>query len=93
MTQAQPRARAEGNATLTRIAVALAALAVIQIVAMQLAGVHGPIWITQGVLAAVTTGVAWKAGGTTPRNSPAFSALVIGVVLLIAFAGFAIANA
>jgi hypothetical protein len=92
MSQTDVRTNAQDNATLTRVAVALATLAVIQIIAMQLADVHGPIWITQGVLAAATAGVAWRAGGTTPRNPVAFGAFIVGAVLLVAFAGFAIAN-
>lgn len=57
------------------------------------AGAHGPIWITQGVLAAAAVGAAWRAGGTTPRNPPAFGALILGAVLFVAFVGFTIAEA
>ena len=73
--------------------VALAAVAVVQLVVMEAAGVHGPIWITQGVLAAAATVAAWRAGGTTPRNAMPFGAFIVGTVLLVTFVGFTIAEA
>ena len=73
------------------MAVVLAAAALIQMVVMEAAGVHGPIWITQGVLAAATVVAAWRAGGT--RNHLAFGALIVGAVLLVAFVGMTIAEA
>ncbi len=82
-----------GNESLTKVAVALAVAAVVQAVVMEAAGVHGPIWITQGALAAAAAGVAWRAGGTTPRNALAFAAFIVGTVLFVAFLGFAIAEA
>ena len=95
MTQTQTHARpdATGSDPLTKVAVALAVAAVVQIVVMEAAGVHGPIWITQGVLAAATVGAAWRAGGTTLRNPLAFGALIVGAVLFVAFVGFTIAEA
>jgi hypothetical protein len=92
MTQRHDRADAASSESLTYVAVALAAVAVIQMVAMESAGVHGPIWITQGVLAAATVAAAWRAGGTTPRNPLAFGALIVGAVLFVAFVGFTIAE-
>ena len=93
MTQTHDGADAASSRSLTNVAVALAAVAVIQMVAMEAAGVHGPIWITQGVLAAATVAAAWRAGGTTLRNPLAFAALIVGAVLLVAFVGFTIAEA
>ena len=95
MTQTQTHARpdAAGSEPLTKVAVALAVAAVVQMVVMEAAGVHGPIWITQGVLAAATVGAAWRAGGTTPRNPLAFGALIVGAVLFVAFVGFTITEA
>jgi hypothetical protein len=92
-TQTNARPDAHGNESLTKIAVALSAATVIQLVAMEAAGVHGPIWTTQGALAAATVGVAWRAGGTTPRNPLAFAALILGTILSVTFLGFTIAEA
>jgi len=93
MTHMHAESDAASSEPLTKIAVALAAVAVIQMVAMEAAGVHGPIWITQGVLAAATVATAWRAGGTTPRNPLALGALIVGAVLFMAFVGFTIAEA
>lgn len=93
MTQTQAGSGPAKAESLTQVAVVLAAAALIQMVVMEAAGVHGPIWITQGLLAAATVGVAWRAGGTTRRNRLAFGALIIGAVLLVAFVGFTIAEA
>lgn len=93
LTQTHAGPEKASNGSLTKVAVALAAAAVVQMVVMEAAGVHGPIWITQGVLAAATAVVAWRAGGTTPRNPLAFGALIVGTVLFAAFVGFTIAEA
>ena len=92
MTQTQAGSAARTGSR-TKVAVVLAAVALLQMVVMEAAGVHGPIWITQGVLAAATVGAAWRAGGTTPRNPLAFGALIVGAVLLVAFVGMAIVEA
>ena len=93
MTQMQAGSADAKTESLTKLAVVLAAAALIQIVVMEAAGVHGPIWITQGVLAAATVGAAWRAGGTTHQNRLAFGALIVGAVLLVAFVGMTIAEA
>ncbi len=93
MTQTHAGSAAAKNESLTKLAVVLAAAALVQMVVMEAAGVHGPIWITQGVLAAATVGAAWRAGGTTPRNRLALAALIVGAVLLVAFVGMTIAEA
>lgn len=93
MTYMHAESDTAGTESLTKVAVALAAVAVIQMVVMEAAGVHGPIWITQGVLAAATVAAAWRAGGTTHRNPMAFGALIVGAALLVAFVGFTIAEA
>ncbi len=67
MAQAHGR-DAAGNEALTKVAVALAAAALVVMVVMAAAGVEGPIWIVQGALAAAAAVVAWRAGGTTPRK-------------------------
>ena len=93
MTQTQAGSAAARTERLTKVAVLLAAATLIQLVVMEAAGVHGPIWITQGVLAAATVAAAWRAGGTTRRNPLAFGALIFGAVLFVAFMGFTIAEA
>jgi hypothetical protein len=82
-----------GDPTLTRAAVALAIAAIVQVIVMQAADAHGPVWTTQGALAAVTAVVAWRAGGSTPRNLAAFGALVVGAILVATCVAFGIANA
>ena len=52
----------------------------------------GPIWLLQGVLALATVVVAWKAGGTSPRNTVASVSLLVGVVLLLTFLGFLVSE-
>lgn len=93
MTQTHARSAVASTERLTKVAVVLAATALIQMVVMEAAGVHGPIWITQGVLAAATVGAAWRAGGKTHRNRLAFGALIVGAVLFVAFVGITIAEA
>lgn len=93
MTQMDAGSTAARTESLTKVAVALAAVAVVQLVVMEAAGVHGPIWITQGVLAAATVAAAWRAGGTTPRNPLAFAALILGGALFVVFVAFTIAAA
>ena len=92
-TQTNARPDTASNEKLTKLAVALATAALVQVVAMEAAGVHGPIWITQGALAAATIGVAWRAGGTTPRTPLAFGAFIVGTILFLAFIGFTITEA
>jgi hypothetical protein len=77
----------------TNLAVALAGATVLAVVILNIAGADGPIWIIQGVLAAATAVAAWRAGGTSTRNPLAMGALVVGVVLLLLFLGFLIAEA
>ncbi len=93
MTQTHAGSVPARAASRTKVAVVLAAATLIQMVVMEAAGVHGPIWISQGVLAAATVAAAWRAGGTTRRNPLAFGALILGAVLFVAFVGFTIAEA
>ena len=92
---AQPHAgpQATGGGSLTRLAVGLAAGALLAMIVLAAADADGPIWIVQGVLAAAAVVVGWRAGGTTPRNALAFGALIVGAGLLLLFIGFTIAEA
>jgi hypothetical protein len=82
-----------GNESMTRTAVILAGLTVLAMIVLNVAGADGPIWIVQGVLALATMVAAFRAGGTSPRNMPAFIAFLVGTVFLLAFLGFLIAEA
>ena len=77
----------------TNLAVGLGIATVVAMVVLAAADADGPIWIIQGALAAATAVAAWRAGGTSTRNPLAMGALVVGVVLFLVFAGFAISEA
>ncbi len=93
MAQRHAGPAAAGSGSLTKVAVGLAAAAVLAMVILAAADADGPIWIVQGVLAAAAALVGWRAGGTTPRNVLAFGALIVGAVLFVIFLVFAIAEA
>ena len=78
----------DGDASRTNLAVALAAATVLAMVVLGAADADGPIWLIQGVLAAVTVVVALRAGGRSPANARAFGALLVGGILLLIFLGF-----
>jgi hypothetical protein len=78
--------------TLTRTAIGLAAATVIAFVVLAATDHDGAGWLifpALGVAAAVT---AWRAGGTSRRNVGAFVALIIGVVAVLVFLGWLIAD-
>lgn len=81
------------DAPLAKVAAALAAATVLVLVVLNIIGADGPIWTLQAVLALATIVAAWKAGGTSPRNTLAFVSLLVGVVLLLMFLGFLLAEA
>jgi hypothetical protein len=53
----------------------------------------GAGWLLQPVLGLAAAVTAWRAGGSSPRNLPAFIALVIGALLVLIFLGFMIGEA
>ena len=80
------------NRSLTWTAIALATATVIAFVVLAAVDHEGAGWLifpALGIAAAVT---AWRAGGTSPKNTIAFAALVIGVLAVLVFAGWAIAD-
>lgn len=85
--------RAQGNASPTTTAVALAAATVLAMVVLAALDADGPIWLIQGALALATVVTAWRAGGRTPANPRAFGALIVGAVLLLLFLGFLVSEA
>lgn len=93
MADTHAGSEAANSGSLSRLAAALAAAAVLAMVVLAAAGADGPIWIVQGALAAAAAVVGWRAGGTTPRNALAFGAFVVGTLLFLVFVGFTIAEA
>ncbi len=80
------------NQSLTRTAMGLAAATVIAFVVLAAVDHDGAGWLifpALGLAAAVT---AWRAGGTSPKNIGAFVALIIGVLAVLVFAGWVIAD-
>jgi hypothetical protein len=76
--------------SLTRTAVVLAAATVLVIVVLAALDHDGAGWLLQPVLGLATVVTAWRAGGTSPKNMPAFVALIIGVLAILLFLGFII---
>ena len=81
------------NSSLTMIAVALAAAAVGLMVVLASIDHDGGGWLVQPVLGLAAAVVAWRAGGTSPRNPLALLALIVGVAMVLIFFGFVIAEA
>ncbi len=81
------------NGSLTRTALALAAAAVLVMVVLAALDHDGAGWLLQPVLGLAAAVTAWRAGGTSPRNTGAFVALIIGVLMILIFLGFMIGEA
>ena len=79
--------------SMTKVAVVLAAGALLTAIVLNILEADGPIWIIQGVLGLAAAVTAWRAGGTSPANRPAFIAFIVGTLLFLAFMGFLIAEA
>ncbi len=82
-----------GNDSLTRTALLLAGAAVLVMVVLAAIDHDGAGWLLQPVLGLAAAVTAWRAGGTSPRNMPAFLALIIGVLMVLMFLGFMIGEA
>ena len=78
------------DVSLSRTAVLLAAAGVLVMVVLATIDHDGPGWLLQPVLGLAAAVTAWRAGGTSPRNAPAFAALIVGVLLVLIFLGFMI---
>ena len=81
------------NESLTRIAIGLAVATVIAFVVLAALDHDGPGWLLLPALGLGAAVTAWRAGGTSPKNVGAFVALIIGVVAILLFAGWIIADA
>ncbi len=80
--------------SLTRIAIGLAAATVVAWVVLAALDHDGAGWILLPVLGLAAALAAWRAGGTSPKqNMRAFVAFVIGVVAILVFVAFLIADA
>ena len=79
-----------GNESLTRPAVGLAAAAVLVWLVLAAIDHDGAAWLLQPVLGLAAAVTAWRAGGRSPQNMPAFVALIIGVVAVLVFFGWLI---
>ena len=76
--------------SLTRAAVALAAATVVAWTIPVALDHDGRGWLVFPVLGLATAIVAWRAGGTSPRNMPAFVSFIVGVLALMVFLLFVI---
>lgn len=83
---------ARANRSLTWAAIALAAATVILWLVLGAVGHDGAGWLVWGLLGLATALTAWRAGGASRRNVGALVALVIGVLAVVVFLGFLIAD-
>ena len=81
------------NQLLTRTAIALAAATVIAFLVLAAVDHDGAGWLIFPALGLAAAGTAWRAGGTSPKNVGAFVALIIGVLAILVFLGWIIADA
>jgi FtsH-binding integral membrane protein len=82
------------NVSLTRTAAGLALAGVALMVVLAVIDHDGGGWLVQPVLGLAAAITAWRAGGSSPKkNLIAFLALLIGVILVVVFLGFVIAEA
>ena len=80
------------NRSLTWTAIGLAAATVIAWVVLVAVDHDGAGWLIFPILGLAAAVTAWRAGGTSPKNVGAFAALVIGVLAVVVFAGWLIAD-
>ena len=79
--------------SLTQTAVALAAATVLSFVVLAGLDHEGGGWMIFPVLGLATAVIAWRAGGTSPQKMRAFVPLIIGVLAILVFLGWVIADA
>ena len=78
--------------TLTWLAITLAVATVILWLVLAAVDHDGAGWLGWGLLGLATVVTAWRAGGTSRRNIPALVALIIGVLAILVFLGFIVAD-
>ncbi len=81
------------NESLTRTAIGLAVATVVAFVVLAAVDHDGAGWLIFPVLGLAAAGTAWRAGGRTTQNMPAFVALVIGVLAILVFLAWVIVDA
>ncbi len=80
----------QNDQSLTRTAVGLAVATVIAWIIPAALDHDGAGWLVYPILGLAAAVVAWRAGGTSPKNMPAFVAFIIGVLAIISFIAFVI---
>ena len=83
-------AATRSDQSLTRAAIGLAAATVVAWIVLVAADHEGAGWLVFPVLGLAAAVVAWRAGGTSPKNMPAFMAFIIGVLAILVFVAFVI---
>jgi hypothetical protein len=78
---------------LTRAALGLAAATVVAWIVLAALDHDGAGWLLLPILGVATAVTAWRAGGTSPKNRGAFAAFIIGVLAILVFVAFVIADA
>jgi 4-hydroxybenzoate polyprenyltransferase len=76
--------------TLTRAAIGLAVATVVAWIIPVVLDHDGAGWLVFPVLGLATAVVAWRAGGKSPKNRPAFVAFLIGLLAIVVFVAFVI---
>ena len=83
-------ATTRNDQSLTRAAIGLAAATVVAWIVLVAVDPDGAGWLVFPVLGLAAAVVAWRAGGTSPKNMPAFVAFIIGVLAILVFVAFVI---
>jgi hypothetical protein len=75
------------------VALLLAVAAIGVMVVLAAMDHDGAAWVIQPILGLAAAAAAWRAGGTSPRNPLAFAALIVGILMVVIFLGYLIAEA
>ncbi len=76
--------------SLTRMAIGLAVATVVAWIIPVALDHDGAGWLVFPILGFAAAVAAWRAGGTSPKNMPAFVAFIIGVLAIVVFVAFTI---
>jgi hypothetical protein len=82
-----------GDTSRAQTAIVLAAATVLSFIVLAALDHDGAGWMVFPLLGLATAVMAWRAGGTSPRNMRAFVPLIIGVLAILVFLGWMIADA
>lgn len=78
--------------SVTWAAIGLAAATVVAWIVLAALDHDGAGWLVLPVLGLATAVAAWRAGGASPKNMRAFVPLIVGVLAVIVFLVFVIAD-